>query len=188
MPSSPARPVAPVVPIADNFLDSAWFKEARLDTFSVRDGSARLVELTPAQEKRYLQQAAKPYSQYTPSYFYSLQQNTPARQEITVLTYDGEYMSDLWRLVYDARHRLISRQKVAGSGVDGEQGTTVTGWFATPERFRSVFRDEWSSEDTTFVRHDIDSIVTDYAVAKEQFRQLRKHRYQRHYRRPLRPD
>jgi hypothetical protein len=177
---APAKAATPT----DDFLDPAWFKVARLDTFSVRHEAEELVKLTPAQEKRYLQQA-KAYSRYTPSYFYSLQQNTPARQEITVLTYDGEYMSNLWRLVYDARHKLISRQQVAGSGMDGGQQTTITGLFETPGRFRLTYRDELSTDDTLATQYEVDSTVTYFAVAREEFRQRRKSTYRRHYARPL---
>ncbi len=184
-----ASPTAtPVAPVADGFLDSAWFKMARLDTFSVAEQYPQLVELTPVQEQRYLQQMAKPYSKYTPGYFYSLQQNTPTRQEMTVLIYDGEYMLNLWRLVYDARHQLISRQKVAAWGADGMQRTTQISWFETPERFRSILRDELGTEDTTFIGYDVDSTAINYAVEQEQFRQVGKQKYQRHYRRPVGPE
>ncbi|RSK35518.1 hypothetical protein [Hymenobacter metallilatus] len=146
------------------------------------------MQLTPTQEKQFFQQTARPYSRYTPSYFYSLQENTPNRQEITVLTYDGEYMSTLWRLVYDARHRLISRQRVAGYGADGEQQTSITGLFETPARFRQTVLDKWSTEDSTLTRYEVDSTVTHYAVAQEKFRQLRQRTYKRQYTRPLNPE
>ena len=184
-PAAVSPAAAPGIPVADDFLDSAWFRMARLDTFAVADQYPALVEMTPAQEKRYLQRTAKPYNKYMPGYFYSLQQNTSARQEITVLIYDGEYMSDLWRLVYDARHQLVSRQKVAAWGADGMQRTTQIGWFETPERFRSILRNELGTEDTTFVQYDVDSTVIKYAVELEQFRQVSKQKYQRHYRRPV---
>ena len=105
-----------------------------------------------------------------------------------VLTYDGEYMSNLWRLVYDARHRLISRQKVAGYGADGEQQTSITGLFETPALFRLTSRDKWSADDSTFIRYNVDSTVTYYAVEQEKFRQLRQRTYKRQYTRPYRPE
>ncbi|RFP65298.1 hypothetical protein D0N36_09560 [Hymenobacter lapidiphilus] len=169
--------------MTDDFLDSTWFKMARLDTFSVASKHSRLRELTPAEEQCYFQKTAKPHREDTPAYFYSLQQNTPNRQEITVLMYDGEYMSNLWRLVYDARHQLISRQKVAAFGADGMQVSTEISWFETPNRLRKVFRDEQGTDIGALTHYKVDSVVTDYALKKEQFQELRKQAYQRRYRR-----
>src|SRR5690349_20783135 len=89
----------------DHFLNPAQFKVAKLDTFIIRGNAERLVQLTAAEERKYLQQPIK-HSIYTPYHFYSIQENTPARKVITLLAYDGEYKSDLLRLVYDARNKL----------------------------------------------------------------------------------
>lgn len=101
-----------------------------------------------------------------------------------MLMYDGEYLSNLWRLVYDAQHQLVSRQKVAAFGADGMQVSTEISWFETPTRLRKVFREEEGTDIGALTHYKVDSVVTDYALEKEQFQELRKQAYERRYRRP----
>lgn len=199
-PETPAAPaptdsvaVAPPAPVPiDDFLNPAWFKMTRQDTFRVVTrtgpeggfdlGTAKLVKLTAGQEKRYLQGQVRPRAQreIAPYYFYSLRQNTPQRQEITILRNDGEYLFELLRLVYDARHRLISRQTVAHFGADGGELTQAYGVFETPTRFRlTALHEAVTGEDSVATQSDIDSVVTLYSVEADTFRQQRQQRYQR---------
>lgn len=200
--AAPAPPdlgaVAPVVAVKpDGFLDSAWFKVGRLDTFRVAYrtgkeggfdlGTEKLVKLTRAQEQRYLQLKPRRRAerQIAPYYFYSLQQNTPVRQEITVLHDDGEYFCELLRLVYDARHHLISKQAVAGFGADGGQLLESYGRFETPAQFRLVTVQKSGSADSVSDILDIDSTVALYGVTQAKFRKLEEKKYTASKRTPL---
>jgi hypothetical protein len=163
----------------DDFLKPAQFKVTKLDTFRIGDAE-HLVQLTAAEERKYLQQPIK-HSIYTPYHFYSIQENTPARKVITLLAYDGEYKSDLLRLVYDAHNKLLGRQLVAFSATDGEVGDEAYGWFETPSLFRLTEvqqQPERETSDTT--EYAIDSVITRYQVRNEQFQQLQQRKFQRH--------
>ncbi|UOQ52872.1 hypothetical protein [Hymenobacter cellulosivorans] len=206
-PENPASPagtdsVAAVAPPApapvDDFLNPAWFKMARQDTFRVTTrtgpeggfdlGTGKLIKLTASQEKRYLQGKTRPRAQreIAPYYFYSLQQNTPQRQEITILHDDGEFLFELLRLVYDARHQLISRETVAHFGADGGELTRAYGVFETPTQFRlTALHEGVTGEDSVATQSEIDSVVTLYAVEADKFRQVGRSRYQRHKTKPL---
>ncbi|MCR5888916.1 hypothetical protein LRS06_14300 [Hymenobacter sp. J193] len=176
----------------DGFLDPAWFTVPRLDTFRVvyrtSDtsgfdlGTEKLVKLTAAQEQRYLQiRPRRPAErQQAPYYFYSLQENTPARQEITVLHDDGEYLFQLLRLVYDARHQLIGQQEVAHFAADGSEMSEAYGRFETPARFRiTAVQTSVGAEDSLSVTANIDSTVTLYTVAHDKFQPASQRKYQR---------
>ncbi|GAA3999710.1 hypothetical protein GCM10022408_08370 [Hymenobacter fastidiosus] len=181
---APIATPAPPPPAPDGFLDSTWFKVARLDTFRIGSESdyekrSRLVKLTVAQLRRYLPPKTRLRLEEA-CYFYSLQQNTPQRQEITVLHDDGEYMLQLLRVVYDARHKLVSREMVAAYAADGGAQTEAYGRFESPAQFRlTTVQEATTGEDSLSATSNIDSTVTVYAVAHDKFRQLRQKRYQR---------
>jgi hypothetical protein len=120
----------------DRFLTPEKFKVAKLDTFRIGQVD-KLVQLTPAEERQYLQQPIV-HSIYKPYHFYSLQENTAARKEITVLFDDGEYKLDLLRLVYNKQNKLVSKQVVAFAASDGDVSDDAYGWFETPALFHLV--------------------------------------------------
>ncbi|WP_303310515.1 hypothetical protein [Hymenobacter sp. BT730] len=166
-------------PVSDDFLRPAKFKVAKLDSFRIVDKDDKLVTLTAAEERQYLQHKVE-HSVYAPYYFYSVQQNTPARKVITVLTYDGEYKTDLLRLAYDSHNKLISRQVVAFVATDGEVRHEAYGWFESPTVFQFVeVHEEPVSETPTNANYLLDSLVTRYTVKNEQFEIVDKSTYQR---------
>lgn len=195
----PAEPASPASvssaphaqPQPDGFLEPTWFTVPRLDTFRIvyrtgEDGgfdlgTSKLLKLTPAQEQRYLRRRPRRAAeQQAPYYFYSLQENTPARQEITVLHDDGEYLFQLLRLVYDTNHRLISQQEVAHLAADGGELLESFGLFETPARFRlTAVRAAAGAEDSLAVTTEIDSTVTHYSVTNDKFRQTSQRKYHR---------
>jgi hypothetical protein len=195
--TAPAAAVAPVPAPADHFLDSTWFKMARLDTFRIAYrpdpelgldwGEKKLVKLTAAQERRFLPDKPK-HQKEKPFYFYSLQQNTPERQEITVISDDGEYLLNLLRLVYDARHQLVSHETVASFGADGGQMLEAYGRFESPTQFRlTTVQTEVSGEDSVATTEEIDSTVTILAVRNDKFQQLRQQHFPPRHKRVLLP-
>lgn len=191
-PNSGAAAPAVVRVQPDDFLDPAWFTVPRLETFRVvyrtgeegefNLGTEKLRKLTPAQEGRYLQLRPRPATEQlqAPYYFYSLQENTPARQEITVLHDDGEYLFQLLRLVYNANHQLVGQQVVAHFAADGGGISEAYGQFATPALFQiTTLQAAVAAEDSVSVTTEIDSTVTFFTVAHEKFRQASQRTYQR---------
>ncbi|MCC2546986.1 hypothetical protein LJY25_11060 [Hymenobacter sp. BT175] len=182
----PPPAVAAPSPPADAFLDPAKFRVARRDSFTVGPEGAydyrdkHLVKLTAADEQKYLQRRIK-HSQHQPYYFYTIHENAPSRQVITVLRDDGEYKLDLLRLVYDAEHKLISNQVVAYYAGDGGVGEDAYGRFETPTTFRftEVMREN-TRDDQDTMEYEIDSVVTRYSVRNERFRVSKKQKFHRH--------
>jgi hypothetical protein len=165
--------------VADNFLHPSQFNMPRLDTFRIGQ-TDKLVQLTSGEERQYLQQPTE-HSIYKPFYFYSIQENTPARKAITLLSYDGEYKHDLLRLVYNAQNQLVSKQLVAFAASDGEVRDEAYGWFESPTRFRFVEVQKQPIRETQdTIEYAVDSAVTSYQVGNEQFRRLQQHKFQRH--------
>lgn len=121
-----------------------------------------------------------------PYYFFSIQRNEPARQEITVLYDDGEYFLQLLRLVYNAQHHLVNQEIVAAYGADGGQVTESVGLFVNSTRFHLTTTDEMMmGEDSISTESDVDSTVTTYAVEDDKFRKLTQQSYKWHKVRPL---
>lgn len=169
----------PSAPIKDDFLDPVQFKVGRQDTFRIQEATENLIQLTAAEERKYLQQNVK-HSMYMPYHFYSIQENTSARKVITLLSYDGEYKTDLLRLVYNAQNKLTGRQVVAYSATDGEMRNEAWGWFESPTSFRLVeVKEEPMEEAEGRTEYVMDSLVTRYTVQNEQFSVLQKKNYQR---------
>jgi hypothetical protein len=151
---------------------------AKLDTFRIGKED-KLVQLTAAEERKYLQQHIE-HSLYKPYHFYSIQENAPARKVITLLSDDGEYKQDLLRLLYDAQNKLIGKQIVAFAASDGDIANDAYGWFDAPALFRFVeVRKETMRETSDTTEYSIDSVVTQYQVKHDQFRQLKQHTFQR---------
>ncbi|WP_141106544.1 hypothetical protein [Hymenobacter gelipurpurascens] len=163
---------------ADGFLNPAQFKAARLDTFRIGQ-TDKLVQLTAAEERKYLQQSMA-HSIYKPYHFYSIQENTALRKVITLLSYDGEYKSDLLRLVYDRQNKLISKQIVAADASDGDVGDEAYGWFDAPTLFCFVEVQKQPVRETQdAIEYAVDSVVSRYQVSHEQFKQIQQRKFQR---------
>jgi hypothetical protein len=170
------------------FVDLTKFSVGKLSSFSLMDwdyGSRQneLVKMNDEEIKKYFQDSELKNSLGNNDnnyYFFSIQETSPS----LIITLIEEYetcCADLLLMRYDSKNRLISKEKVAGTGGDGGLGYNEFGSFTTDSIYqltridRETVRDE---QDT--MEYRIDSVIIQFQVNEDfSFSKLDEKLFQR---------
>lgn len=172
----------------NSFVDKSQFKVAKQSSFSLVNWyygarQKKLVVMTADEVKKYFQDSNLKNNldnNYGNYYFFSVQKTFPT----IVVTLIEEYdvcCADLLLMRYDSSNRLISKEKVAGTGGDGGWGYNEYGKFVSDSIYQLIRVDqETAMDEQDTIRLRIDSVVTQFQMSKDyRFAQKDKQAFER---------